>query len=145
MERKRDLERQISEYSDQVRHLEDLFRKSQNEEDVLHDRVRVLDEERTTLSNEVKAIRLLYTELESSKIRLAQQEAKKRTEEEKVDTTDADLAKVEQQQQQTVMERVEHALTLEVSPPLPHELVDLTFRDTLKMLFRRRRSGQCGR
>jgi hypothetical protein len=119
VERKRDLERQISEYSDQVRHLEDLFRKSQNEEDILHDRVRVLDEERTTLSNEVKAIRLLYTELESSKIRLAQQEAKKRTEEEKVDTTDADLAKVEQQQQQTVMERVEHSLTLEVSPPPP--------------------------
>ena len=118
LDKKRELEDSIRELTDQVRQLEEMFRKSQNEEDQLHNRLQDLENERKALADEMKAIRQLYTDLESNKTRLAQQQAKKKTEEERADTTEADLARVEEQRQQTVMERVEHALTLEVSPPL---------------------------
>jgi predicted nuclease with TOPRIM domain len=114
MEKKRELEQSITEYSEQKRILEHEYRKSKGEEDQLRDRLTELDEERTALNAELVAINDAKTALQSAQTRLAQQMEKKRVAEANPDTTEEDLAKVQQKQLQCVMERVEHALTMEV-------------------------------
>jgi septal ring factor EnvC (AmiA/AmiB activator) len=114
LDRKRELEQRISEYSDQKRTLEQEYRKSKDEEDRLHHRVRELDEEKATFTAEVVAINNTVTSLQSAQTRLAQQLDKKRMAEEKPDTTEEEIAKIHEKQVQSVMERVEHALAMEV-------------------------------
>ena len=90
MEKKRELEQSIAEYSEQKRILEHEYRKSKGEEDQLRDRLAQLDEERTALNAELVAINDAKTALQSAQTRLAQQMEKKRVAEANPDTTEED-------------------------------------------------------